>query len=150
MGRAGENEIVGDGPVRAALEQQVQKLGLGDVVVFEGFQDDVKTWLLKADVFCYASEYDSFGQVLIEAMVAGLPLITSDYGPFGEINEHGVTGLLVKSGDGQAFADALRWVAEHREEAVQMGGNARCMVKSRFSQERMIDETLALYGKVAV
>lgn len=72
--------IVGDGPVKNSLQRKVQKLGLGDVVIFVSWTDDLSSYYKTADVFLNTSWYEGYGRTLIEAHAVGLPIISTDVG----------------------------------------------------------------------
>ncbi|MFY2763019.1 glycosyltransferase [Arenimonas sp. MALMAid1274] len=101
--------ILGDGPERDALAAKVQALDLGDAVLMPGFVADPGPWYAAADVFVLSSEYEGFGNVIVEAMEHGLPIVSTDCvaGP-AEILEGGKYGTLVPVGDAQALSEAMR------------------------------------------
>jgi glycosyltransferase involved in cell wall biosynthesis len=101
-------QILGEGPLRAELGELAASLGVDDAVAFEGFQADPAAWMGAADVFVLSSQYEGFGNVIVEAMAAGAPVVATDcpYGP-GEILEGGRHGILVPPGDPEALAAAL-------------------------------------------
>jgi glycosyltransferase involved in cell wall biosynthesis len=96
-------------------------------------------------VFAFASRSEGFGQVIIEAMAAGKPVLASKIAPITEIVRDGETGILVNPDDPQAFADAITWLVTHPEQAQQMGRRGQERVYSHFSAQRMADETVSLY-----
>lgn len=100
--------IWGEGPERAALEALRDRLGLTDRVDLPGLTERPGQWVEDATVFVLSSRFESFGNVVTEAMAAGLPVVTTDcpWGP-GEIVRHGVDGWLVASEDVAALADGL-------------------------------------------
>lgn len=108
-GLAFEQWILGTGPLEAALREQVARLRLGDRVRFLGFNKDPFQFMAKASVFVLPSLYEGFGNVIVEAMACGLPVVASDcpHGP-SEIIQPEVNGLLVPPGDAPALASALR------------------------------------------
>lgn len=101
--------ILGDGPERGALAAQVQALGLGEAVLMPGFVEDPGPWYASADLFILSSEYEGFGNVIVEAMEYGLPIVSTDCvaGP-SEILEGGRYGTLVPVGDAQALSEAMQ------------------------------------------
>lgn len=103
--------ILGEGPLRAELEALAASLGVADAVSWEGFQADPTRYMAAADLFVLSSAYEGFGNVIVEAMAAGAPVVATDcpYGP-GEILEGGRHGVLVPPGDPGALADALQRV----------------------------------------
>jgi rhamnosyl/mannosyltransferase len=90
-----------------------------------------------------------FGMVLLEAMAAGRPIITTTV-PSGvrEVNAPGMTGLEVPMRDPEALAEAMRTLAHDPEMRERFGRAGRVRVKERFTVDRMIDQHLELYGRV--
>lgn len=127
------------------LEQIIRDLGLRDRVRLVGFQRDVTSFLAALDVFAFASRAEGFGQVIIEAMAAGKPVVTSKVPPITEIVVDGETGLLVEPDNPQAFADAIAWLIRHPKEAQDMGKRGQERVHNCFSAKRMARETLSVY-----
>lgn len=101
--------LLGDGELRAELEAQAAALGIADAVRFLGFQADPHAFVRAADVFVLSSVLESFGNVIVEAMAVGTPVVATDcrYGP-GEIIHDGQDGLLVPPRDPAAIAAAVQ------------------------------------------
>lgn len=97
--------IVGEGPLRPVLERQIQQLGLTDAVRLLGFQTNPYQYMAAADLFVLSSLYEGFGNVIVEAMACGAPVLATDcpHGP-AEILEQGQNGLLVLPADADALA----------------------------------------------
>jgi glycosyltransferase involved in cell wall biosynthesis len=127
------------------LQLLIDRLRLQDHVRLIGFQSDVASFLGTLDVFAFASRAEGFGQVIIEAMAAGKPVVASRVPPLTEIIVHGKTGLLMEADNPQAFADAVAWLFAHPEEAREMGRQGQERVHGHFSAPRMAEETLRLY-----
>lgn len=87
--------LVGDGPLRAALEREAVARGFGRSVRFAGSQPDVAPFYAAADVFVLPSATEGLSNALLEAMAAGLPVVASDVAGNREVVEHGVSGFLV-------------------------------------------------------
>lgn len=100
--------IVGAGSLLEPLQQQVAALGLTGAVVFSGFTPDPTPFYASADLFALASNYEGFGNVLVEAMRQGTPVVSTDCesGP-REILDRGRYGTLVPCGDAKALAAAM-------------------------------------------
>ncbi len=98
--------ILGDGAERVRLEQLVAERGLGRLVKFLGFQHNPWRFIARADVFVLTSTYEGFGNVLIEAMACGTPVVATRSPGTIEIIEHGANGLLVDH-DPRAVAGAI-------------------------------------------
>jgi glycosyltransferase involved in cell wall biosynthesis len=100
--------ILGDGPDRSAIERQIADLGLRDVVRLLGFQAQPQAFMRRATVFVLSSLYEGFGNVVVEALACGTPVVSTEcpHGP-AEILQNETTGLLVPVADSAALADAL-------------------------------------------
>jgi glycosyltransferase involved in cell wall biosynthesis len=107
--------ILGTGPLEAELKAMVAALDLGDAVQFVGYRGDAPAWFPHADAFLLSSRSEGFGNVMVEAMGCGTPVIATDcaYGP-GEILERGRYGLLAPVGDPAALAQAMNQVGTLR------------------------------------
>jgi glycosyltransferase involved in cell wall biosynthesis len=134
----------GDGPARAALTAQLERLGLSGRVSMLGVREDVPRLLAAADLFLFPSRYEGAPLALLEAMAAGVPVIVSDSGPLPEIVRDGVEGLVVRGEDAGALAQATCWALEHENEMSALAAAALRRVASEFSRERMVAHTLAL------
>lgn len=91
--------FVGDGPERSTAEDLSRELGVCDEVRFVGKQEQMEDILAIADLFLLTSEYESFGLAALEAMAAGVPVISTNAGGLAEINISGETGYLSDVGD---------------------------------------------------
>ena len=100
--------ILGDGGEREAVRQRAEALGVADRVVLPGFADRPGPWYAHADVFALSSRYEGFGNVIVEALAYGVPVVSTDC-PSGprDILDGGRWGRLVPVGDAAALADAL-------------------------------------------
>lgn len=107
-GRACRLVIIGEGEARDDLEALVRNLGLDDVVCLPGFVDNPYEFMQGADVLVLSSRWEGFGNVLVEAMACGTPVVSTDC-PNGprEILEDGKWGCLVPVGDNKALAEAI-------------------------------------------
>jgi glycosyltransferase involved in cell wall biosynthesis len=108
--------LFGVGPLEAELKTLVRELGLTDAVDFAGFHSDVLPYFRQADAFVLSSRCEGFGNVIVEALGCGTPVIAArcDHGP-AEILDHGRYGLLVDPGDPVALAAGMDQVATLRE-----------------------------------
>ena len=125
--------LIGDGPDRQMLEEQVRAAGLSEHVVFAGFRTDVDRLLPGADILAQASYTEGLPNVVLEACAAGLPVVATDVGGTNEIVEHGVNGFLVPPGNPPALAERLLDLVRAPGLRQAMGARGRDMVRSRFS-----------------
>jgi glycosyltransferase involved in cell wall biosynthesis len=112
--RAAQLWIVGEGPRRADLEKRIDELGLSQSVRLFGHVSNPLPILRDADVFALSSSHEGFGNVLVEAMWTGTPVVATDcpYGP-AEILENGKWGQLVPAGNAEALAEAILDILEN-------------------------------------
>ncbi|MBI3997411.1 MAG: glycosyltransferase family 4 protein [Armatimonadetes bacterium] len=137
--------IVGDGPWRARVEAFVRRHALERRVVVAGLRTDVRRLLAASDIFVLPSRWEGLPFAVIEAMMAGLPVVAARVGGLPELIEDGVTGLLVPPGDPPALAAALRRLIVDPALRRQMGSAGREKALREFTLERMLRETAALY-----
>jgi glycosyltransferase involved in cell wall biosynthesis len=130
------------------LQRLIDRLGLNQEVRLLGFQRDIPAFLSTIDVFAFATQSEGFGQVVIEAMAAGKPVVASKIAPITEIIREGGTGLFVSPDDPQAIANVVAWLFSHPEEAEEMGRGGQERVHNHFSAKKMAAATLSLYNDV--
>jgi glycosyltransferase involved in cell wall biosynthesis len=140
--------IAGEGPLERALAQQIADLGLGGIVELVGYCEDVQDVLRQADLFAMPSLYEGFGNALLQAMVAGLPVVASDLPVVRrDILRDGRGAWLVPAGNAEALALALDTLA--RDAAQRREMSARSIeIGRRFQVSRMIADFAALYEGV--
>lgn len=126
--------LIGDGPERARLEQDAADLGLRDVVNFSGYrsQSEVAEALKDTDALVLPSFAEGVPVVLMEAMAAGRPVITSSVAGVPELVEDGKSGCLVPPGDALKLAEAIRAVLSDPERRSAMGRAGRAKVVEEF------------------
>ncbi len=145
--RAGANlrfVVVGDGPCRRELEEQVRAEGVHEIFELAGFQNQVSRYLRAFDLFVLPSLSEGLSSAILAAMASSLPVIATNVGGIPELIRHGHNGLLVPPGDAPALADAIRRLNDHPEEARAMGRRSRALMQEKFTLERKIAETEAL------
>jgi glycosyltransferase involved in cell wall biosynthesis len=125
-------QVVGDGPDREALANELSSLGLDGRVRLLGERADVSTLLADADVFVLSSRSDGLPMSVIEAMAAGLPVVASAVGGVHELVVDGETGLLVAPGDPAALAAALTRLASDPAYRRRLGDAGRARAEQRF------------------
>ncbi|MBE3576272.1 MAG: glycosyltransferase [Limnochordales bacterium] len=135
--------LIGDGPMRGAIEERVRQLGLEGCVHFLGKRQDVGAMLTSADVFALGSTSEAFSLSIVEAMAAGLPVVATRVGGIPEVVEDGETGFLVD--DKFEMAERLIALARNTSLRYQMGLAARNRVQ-RFDIGRVVAEYAAIYG----
>lgn len=130
------------------LEVLIGEMGLNGCVRLVGFERDVPSFMHALDLFAFASRTEGFGQVVVEAMAAGKPVVASRIPPLTDIVVDRETGLLAEPDNPEVFAHAITWLLKHPDEAQEMGRRGLERVQNHFSAERMAAETLVLYETV--
>jgi glycosyltransferase involved in cell wall biosynthesis len=139
--------IVGDGELRDTLEGQASDLGLGGIVHFLGFRDDLPRIAAGSDLAVLSSDNEGTPVALIEAAAASLPALATAVGGVGDIVT-GSTGVLVAPGNPFAFAEALLRLASDRRAREHMGRAAREHVRERFAAVRLVSDIESLYEEL--
>jgi glycosyltransferase involved in cell wall biosynthesis len=140
--------IVGDGPQRDALRTQIVALGLGKRVRLAGNQNDVARWLAALDVFAlpsYANE--GVPQALLQAMLVGVPCVTTDAGAIGEAAIADHTAVVVAKENAVALAAGIDRVLGDPALARRIAAAARERVLSRFSLAAMLDRMEGVFRR---
>jgi glycosyltransferase involved in cell wall biosynthesis len=127
------------------LDSLIEQLQLGRYVKLVGFQSDIPSFFQTLDIFAFASTSEGFGQVVIEAMAAGKPVLVSKIPPLTEIVVHGESGLLVDPENPKAFAKAIVWLLKNKGKTGRIARQGAKRVNEVFSAERMAQETTELY-----
>ena len=130
--------MIGDGPMRAAVEARARERGVEDDVVLSGFQDDVRPYVAACDVVTLCSFTEAFSLAAVEAMALGKPVVHSDIGGASEMIVPGRNGYLFPVGDTGALVGKLSLLAD-RAVSTAMGGNARQSAETLFSEKAMVD-----------
>ena len=145
--------LVGDGALKGELQELATQYRLTEKVHFLGSAEDETLYrqFAECDVFVLPSiaRSEAFGLVQIEAMSFGKPVINTNLKsgvPYVSI--HGLTGLTVEPENVQELANAMNWMAEHKEERTQMGKNAKKRVKEEYQMSQMLDGVFALYQEL--
>ena len=141
--------ILGEGELREHLERQVREHHLEKHVLLPGFRTDVLGCIKGFDVFAMSSVTEGLGTSLLDAMACRRPIVATRAGGIPEIVEDGVTGLLVPPRDAEALAGAAVRALKDDALRVRMGEAGFARVRERFTVERMVAETAAVYARVA-
>jgi len=141
--------IFGEGELRPALTRQIKHLGLEHRVSLVGFRPDIMPLLKGLDLFVMSSITEGLGTSILDAMAASKAVVATTAGGIPEAVEHGVTGLLVPPHNAGALADAILALLKDVGLRRRMGEAGLARVRDRFSVDRMVDETVAVYERVA-
>lgn len=141
--------ILGDGELRGALERQIADRGLEKHVILGGFRPDVLSLLKGFDLFVMPSVTEGLGTSLLDAMACEKPIVASRVGGIPEVVADGQTGLLVPPKDADLLAEAIVRVLKDRSLAASLAAAGAARVREQFSVERMVEETLAVYERLA-
>jgi len=146
-------QIVGDGPLRDDLEARARKAGVADRIEWSGSlsSDGVRDAMRNARAFVLACRIDADGDrdgmptVLVEAMMAGVPVISTDVAGIRELVRDGETGLLVRADDPQDLAAAIERLADEPRTADRLARAGRALVLRAFDPQRCRRRSMALW-----
>lgn len=139
--------IVGDGPLRAALEGQARQLGIVDRVTFTGERGDIETLLRAASLFWLTSRWEGMPNVVLEALASGVPVISTDVGGARELVRDGVDGFVVPANHVDGFVQHSRELLDDTAMWRDFSAQARQRAEA-FATPRMVDALARLYDEV--
>jgi L-malate glycosyltransferase len=125
-------KIVGDGPTRQNIEEQIAELHLQDCVETLGARSDVAELLAAADIFVLPSKSEGLPMTIIEAMACGLPVVASDVGGVSELVRPNLSGFLVQAENENAMTEALEKIVTDRDLRQRMGTAGRDIATAQF------------------
>jgi glycosyltransferase involved in cell wall biosynthesis len=135
--------IVGEGPLREAIEALTRTLGVSDQVHLPGYRRDVENWLADADAFVLSSDFEGIGNVVVEALAAGVPVVATHCCAAMPMLVEGA-GILVPILNAAALADGMDEIGSRKVEVSSMRARA-----AHFMAEATIDRWRALFDEVA-
>ena len=138
--------FVGDGPERSTAEDLARELGVCDEVRFVGKQEQMEDILAIADLFLLTSEYESFGLAALEAMAAGVPVVSTNAGGLREINIDGETGYMADVGDTKTMTEKAIAILKDENSLQSFKANAAAHAR-QFDISRVVPLYEKLYEK---
>lgn len=141
--------VAGEGRLRPDLEQRARSLEVSDRVRFLGARSDVGDLLAAADVFALSSTWEARALAAQEAILARVPVVSTDVGGMPELVEDNVSGRLVPANDPQALAEAIEDVLKDPEKARAFAARARDALTSSYSAADMLGRVRAEYVRLA-
>jgi len=138
--------FVGDGPERNTAEGLSRDLHIGDDIRFVGKQEQMEEILAIGDLFILTSEYESFGLAALEAMAAGVPVISTNAGGLPEINEDGVTGFMSNVGDIENMSMHAIQLLKNDEMLAEFKKNAYAQAQ-KFDIQNIVPKYEQLYNR---
>jgi len=140
--------MVGDGPERCRLEEQIARLSLDDKVILAGQRPDVRPLYAAATMLALPSHSEGSPNVVLEAMAAGVPVAATNVGGVPEILEHERTGLIVPPRDPDAMAAAIHRLLTGAQERRALADAARREVEANYTPEAYHRSMAAFYQQV--
>lgn len=141
--------LIGEGGefrnVESSLRDQVERTGLGDNVLFNGYAERPIEFLLASDVFVLPSRTEGMSNSLVEAFACGCAVVATDIPANTEICKNGLNSLTVESGDPVSLANALLEIFESPELAKRLGAEARQLAERKLSVDTMVEKYIATY-----
>jgi glycosyltransferase involved in cell wall biosynthesis len=139
----------GDEEYRRQVIAKIDELGLGEVCILAGHQEEAAPWFRSIDLLLHTAWREGHAKVFNEAMVFARPIVASRITGTVDVIEDGVNGILCEPGDAAAFATALDSLLASPARRMEMGDAGRRRVETRFSSERSLNMLADLYTQVA-
>lgn len=142
--------LAGKGPFSDHLRDLIAQLGMEEHVILAGFisDEDRNRFYAVADVAVFPSRYEPFGIVVLEAMMAGTPVVAAAVGGLQEVVEDGVTGLCVAPGRADALAAGILEVLRHPQKARRRAAVAQQLASERYNWDSIAAQTLAVHEEI--
>ena len=140
--------IFGEGYLNQQLRAQAASLGLGDIVQFAGFRDDLDEFTGCIDIFAHPALAEGLGVAALKAAAAAVPVVGFDAGGLPEAVIDGQTGFLVPPEDNDALRHAIEALIEDASLRIRMGAAGQERMQNDFSIVTMADKHVALYESV--
>ncbi len=141
--------IVGDGPERESLSRLATELGIQSRITLAGFQRDTKPYYAMATIVAVPSYSEGSPNVVLEAMAAGLPIVSNRVGGVPEILDEGMTGLMVEPRNPQAMANALSGLLNDADLRAGLGEAAQARAASAHTPEAYLRALVTFYQQTA-
>ena len=138
--------IIGDGELRAELENLIANYGLKDRIILLGKKENAARYLKAFDIYVCSSVKEGFPYSILEAMAAGLPIVSTNVGGIPEMIQNQKNGLLIEPKNPSELATSIKFLIENPELANQLGNQAKITVKEKFSIKKMIEKTFSQYN----
>lgn len=135
----------GDGPYRAAVQAETDRLQLKEYVFFHGYVHELQAELRQCDIAVIPSSYESFGMVFLDCYAAALPVVAFDLPAGNEIVENGMSGLLTKPHDAADLAEKVLMLCENPVLRDTLTQNGQHFLTNRFSMQRMATDYVQYY-----
>jgi glycosyltransferase involved in cell wall biosynthesis len=117
-------------------------------VHFMGIRTDIPQVLAASDIFLFTTNFEGFPNALLEAMAAGLPIVSTNFAGVDELVQNGITGLIVPIDDANAACDCIKSYIDNPTTAKTMGCAGQRFVNDRFAMRTMVEKTYAFYKSV--
>lgn len=140
--------VFGEGYLGSQLQAQAASLGLGDVVRFAGFREDLDRYVGCFDIFVHPALAEGLGVAALKAAAAGIPVVAFSAGGLVEAVAHGTTGLLVPPEDVAALADAIMILVDDEQLRQRMGAAGKERMQKEFSIATMARQHVDVYEAV--
>jgi len=140
--------FLGEGEEEDRLKQLAQTLGVDDRVLFAGYRNDVGDILRGVDILVHPATMEGFANVALQAMAAGVPVISTAVGGMPESVRHGINGLLIPPRDVTALSQAMLQLLNDPALRHKMGKAGQEIVQNEFNIQSMIEGNLKLYMRV--
>ncbi|MGL5352572.1 MAG: glycosyltransferase [Clostridium sp.] len=138
--------LVGSGQQEDEIKTLIKDLGLEELFILTGFQDDVYKFYPIIDIFFLPSLYEGLPMVILEAMAFGKPVVSMAVGSIGEVVKERETGLLIEAGNETAFVESLKKIKNNKVLLNEYGDSAYEFIRDNYNIKSYIDKIENKYG----
>ena len=138
--------FLGDGPLRKELEQYAQELNLSENIIFKGNVNNVEHYLKSSTIFLHTAIYEPFGLVILEAMAAGLPVVSLDGKGNRDIIKNGENGYILRDQDPLEFANKIQMLFNNKEKYFEISKNGIESAK-KYDIKNYGEKLISLYSE---
>jgi len=140
--------LIGDGKLRASLEEEVIRLGIASYIHFKGFKKNVLSLLKSIDLLVLPSLKEGIPRCIMEAMAAKVPVVASDIPGNKELITHGETGLLFDPYNITELVKNIAYIMDNKKNTNVIANKARKRIEDKYSNFRMAEEYIQLYNSL--
>lgn len=140
--------IIGDGPLLEPLRKTTAEKGLSGLIEFKGFVSNPARELAQLDLLLMPSDHEGIPMVLLESLLAGLPVVAHRAGGIPEVLDHGRCGVLVDDHSARGYADRVAWLLGNPGLMQQLQASGRAHLRQEFNRDKNALKYEALYRSI--
>ena len=146
MGYDFEYHIYGEGEKYNEYDVLIKKYGLGKNILLKGYSNDIQETMNSFDLFVLPSRYEGIPYVILEAMKASVPIITTDVGGINEVIKNMINGILINNGNAKELAEKILLLYDSKPLRMKLSENAEIDFREKYTVEKTIESIESVYS----